>query len=199
MSNYILSYPHSGNTWLRYCIEYLTHRRTIGHEDFSISERKDNFLNVNLSMPPVAIKRHEFKDGEYSPKTDKMIFVIRNPSECIKHDQDVNKEFLKYYSLLMFYKDNYIYGKSAIIRYENLFNTQLKYVLYEIEDVFDLKFEETYLEDLLINMDTHKNHCMSIYRNETNKQGADLSGIPSIYFNDAIMSRYAPPNKPIVI
>ena len=59
--NYLLSYPRSGNTWLRYCIETLSGIRTIGYlnsdlKDKGVLEKYRNDQNVIL------IKRHETKE-----------------------------------------------------------------------------------------------------------------------------------------
>ena len=102
MNNYILSYPHSGNTWLRYCIEFATMRGTIGHRDFTISERRGNFLNIDLSLPPIAIKRHEIELSDLH-SDDNLLLLVRSPFDCIKNGADVTQEFLKYYSLLVTY------------------------------------------------------------------------------------------------
>ena len=101
--NYLLSYNHSGNTWVRYCIEYLSQLPTHGHKAFSISERKDNFLNVNLEASPILTKRHKPNYHEMD-KDDKVVLLVRNPSECIKKGMSVNLEYHKYHDLIIFYE-----------------------------------------------------------------------------------------------
>ena len=98
---YLVSYQHSGNTWLRYCIEYLTKCPTWGHREFSISERKSNFLDINLKNKPICIKRHEFPQRELN-LNDIFLLILRNPYQCIKKSQDQYKEFLRWFSLTNF-------------------------------------------------------------------------------------------------
>ena len=50
--NWLISYNHSGNGWVRYCIDYLTQLPTHGHQPFSVSEKNNNFLNVDLTKEP---------------------------------------------------------------------------------------------------------------------------------------------------
>ena len=109
---FLLSYPHSGNTWLRYCIEYLTSRPTIGnHRNWQakksafINEKISSFIYKNMATSaspfiPLAwiadftiepdkapvYKVHNKKELErfgYDPHNDKLIFVLRNPKESV--------------------------------------------------------------------------------------------------------------------
>ena len=64
--NYLVSYNHSGNTWVRYIIEYLTHLPTHGHQPFSVSQRDNNILDIDVDAEPIAMKRHEIEFDTFS-------------------------------------------------------------------------------------------------------------------------------------
>ena len=59
---YILSYPRSGNTLIRYIVEYLTNRPTIGagngKDDPPIYKRLHQHLK-NVKGEPIAKKEHQ--------------------------------------------------------------------------------------------------------------------------------------------
>lgn len=89
---YLLSYPRSGNTWIRYCIEVIAQRPT-AHMRFS-----DRPIGMPLALltghaldydrPPVWKAHSEqelgFKDHRYNARQDWLICVLRNPKEAIK-------------------------------------------------------------------------------------------------------------------
>lgn len=183
MSNYILSYPHSGNTWLRYCVEYVTMRKTGGHRDFSISERRNNFLNVDLSAPPVAIKRHELELSELK-SDDNLILLIRSPYECIKDGMDEKTEFLKYYSLLITY--DRFKGRKSLLEYNWLFDSNLEYLEMVLE-IFGLRFSAEKMEDLSKNFTGHLSSSAGVYKNVMNRRGASLDCIPKGFFENPIL------------
>jgi hypothetical protein len=67
--NYLLSYPRSGNTWVRYCIEFLAETPE------AISDRNDAVL----------FKAHSINEKQFnnSFKKDRLILLIRNPIEVL--------------------------------------------------------------------------------------------------------------------
>ena len=175
MKTYLVSYNHSGNTWVRYCAEYLTKQPTYGHRKYSISQRALNFLDIDIEGEPILIKRHTLEgitDG------DNFVLLLRDPRDCIKEGQEVYKEFLKYYSLIQGYEAHI--GPKSVIYYNDIFNKD------KLEDVFVAlhiniwnygKTAEKLLEDWAM----HKGVCLNVaYNNETNMLGADLSVVPKI-------------------
>ena len=180
---YLVSYQHSGNTWVRYCAEYVSKRPTHGHRKFSISERNNNFLDIKIDDDPILIKRHEIELGEIL-KDDTFILLLRDPSECIKSDQDVHKEFLRYYSLIKYYEAHK--GPKILFYYEGLFYREWITNLIKHNDMpFFIHSER--LNDLLENWEHHQKMSKSIYQNETNKEGVDLSVIPKIYLEHGLI------------
>lgn len=175
---YLVSYNHSGNTWLRYCMEYITKKPTLGHRKFSISERKNNALRININDNPIAIKRHEIRMGEIRDK-DIFVLILRKPNECIKIDQNVSVEFLKYYSLIQHYKQHR--GKKFLFHYNELFD---KHILSWLRKIYKGRIYKNRLNDLKSNWADHQKKCIGIYKNKRNKKGANLKAIPEILLQD---------------
>ena len=95
--NYVLSYPRSGVTWFRYCVEELTERPTLGASkaDHPICSRNGVDLNVDPNKNYVLFKRHWW-NGEEFEKDDVLFLIIRNPVEIlsrhyISDDHDIDK------------------------------------------------------------------------------------------------------------
>ena len=83
----LFSYPRSGNTWLRYVIEVLTGRPSLGTPDNlpndpPIGQRFDG-LSVDLDATPSALKRHERYHLEAGDEHRPLMVVVRNYKECI--------------------------------------------------------------------------------------------------------------------
>ena len=174
---YLVSYQHSGNTWFRYCIEYLTMKPTHGHQKFSISERNNNFLDIDIKAKPIAIKRHELIKNEIK-NNDTFVLILRHPSSCIKVGQDVNKEFLKYYKLITEYEK--FKGIKHIFYYKDLFDLSF---LSNIQ-ILDLKIIFDRFYKLYVNFEYHKENCISIYDNERHEIGANLDIISNKLLNN---------------
>ena len=180
--NYLVSYNHSGNTWVRYCVEYITKKPTYGHRKYSISQRALNFLDIDVEAHPVLIKRHTL-DG--ITDQDNFVLLLRDPRDCIKEGQDVHKEFLKYYSLIKGYEAHK--GPKSVIYYNDVFDKKsLGYIL----SLFGISISD-YIkttDDLLENWAKHKGVCLNVaYNNETNALGADLSLIPKIFLEHELI------------
>lgn len=165
--NWLLSYNHSGNSWVRYCIEYLTQLPTHGHQAFSISQRKNNFLNVDLNQKPIITKRHEIELSEMS-NDDKLILLVRDPNDAIKEFLDVYKEFDKYYKLVKLYDE--FEGDKIIVKFNELFDPNtIKLIL----DFYKLDFKNNF-EDFKNNFEYHQNRSRSVYHNSVFQKGVDL-------------------------
>ena len=95
---YLLSYPRSGNTWMRYCIEELAKRPTLSLSVDSFNRKKghkviDFFslsaaipsLDVSLQKPPIW-KVHNRSSLLSVPKVDSrstLILIVRNYKEVL--------------------------------------------------------------------------------------------------------------------
>jgi hypothetical protein len=83
----LFSYPRCGGTWLRYVIEVLTGRPTVGaaesfHRDSPICDRVAG-LPVDRGAPPAAFKRHLLSELEPEDETLSLLVAVRNYKECI--------------------------------------------------------------------------------------------------------------------
>lgn len=162
--NYLVSYPHSGNTLIRYFVELLTGVPTTGHNPSSISERfEENVLNVDSTKEPILIKRHEIAENEIT-RDDVFILILRSSKECIKENYE--EEYEKYINLIRQYDAHK--GEKRIIFYRNV----LKDVLKETKEILEfINFEGEINED--IDVEFHKEQSLSVYRNKIGEPGCN--------------------------
>ena len=88
---YLLSYPRSGNTWLRYCIEFLTKRPTlekqaevIGRYNCPLGFWLD--LGTDFERQPIWKMHERFwmeRSGTFDPQRETLILLVRNYKEAI--------------------------------------------------------------------------------------------------------------------
>lgn len=87
--NVLLTYPRSGNTWVRYCVERISGRPSVYPEskgDSPIGSRMD--IGVDLSASPILYKSHNV------PRTDdkRLIVILRDYKEAIpRHQREQEK------------------------------------------------------------------------------------------------------------
>ena len=87
----LLSYPRSGNGWLRYITEALTGRPSLGIPgdpalDPPLYTRLKE-LKVDPDAVPAAVKRHELREMEEADAQRPLIVAVRNYKECIIRDR----------------------------------------------------------------------------------------------------------------
>lgn len=204
--NYLISHPHSGNTWLRYCLEFLTGCPTQGHNVCPISNRKGNFLNIDLSASPVAIKRHEIIEDEIK-NTDTVLLIVRHPTNCIKEDNDVKLESLMLLELLSFYEK--FIGKKKIVYYKDLFDYETieKTMFFLGLEMLTTEPPSFYLDEYKVNKikqscsfgnrkenlknkwEFHLRNSLSVYRNAVGQTGCDINEIPEELLNNEIIKQ----------
>lgn len=171
--NILLSYPRSGNTWIRYCIEFLTKEPTLGYKEsgsFDINPL-GSFINigVNIEKSPILLKKHETNTIK---KIDSLILIIRDYKEVIpRHTgKELNIELLRssinskyssmnYIQLIEYFED--FSGKKAIIYYEDI----LMDLKSSIEKILRLLNKDDYLlEEFMNSIDEHKKNSLKIYK-----------------------------------
>jgi hypothetical protein len=184
---YLISYPRSGNTWLRYCVEFITQRPTIGYQSETASSYdkysigKFSNLNTNLNSEPVLIKRHGF-ESIMNEKSDKIVVLIRNYQEVIiRHSEKIdfdsftsnligkNNE-VDYYSIVNQYdKWN---GEKIIIYYEDLI-TNLEGTLKKVMSFISNEDFSQRISYIINNLEHHKKESIRIYsiHSESKTQG----------------------------
>lgn len=134
----LLSYPRSGNHWVRYIIEALTDRPTYGcgpkdRPIYTNTWRGETVLpNVDPNAQPAAQKMHFTTPKSKGCSThgnycSHLIFIVRDPLEAIPRNLGRSKPWSKdevraavqhYYSLVKYYKS--FKGPKLRVEYESL-------------------------------------------------------------------------------
>jgi hypothetical protein len=184
----LLSFPRSGNTFIRYCIEALTKRPTTSLQPTLYpGDRplgKTFRLNVDFSKPYV-IKAHQYNQNNYLIEPNQpLIFLIRNPKECmISHYATITSMFHenKYYfdNIKKFNDHN---GEKILIYYEDLITNpkpELKKLLYFLSDDEN---NDQILEDFMQDFQSHKNNAKLFYQTHM-KPEAHSSGESLIFYS----------------
>ena len=175
---YLLSYPRSGNTWTRYCIEYITKRPT-GWKDFLFPIQQDNTwincpLNNNFPMevdynaPPV-IKVHEIT--EITQGSDYLVLILRNYKEAIA--RHIGNDFRQMLNMLkdpdnMYIKALQIYHewpetRKMLIYYEDLMMFP-EQTLLSLSNFFQT--EHNYVPTFMHNFNEHKKNVIKLYERD---------------------------------
>ena len=177
--NYILSYPRSGSTWIRYCLEFMTKRPTVGsyskhkkgHHSNVIGSLKN--IGVDLGKNPIFVRTHSPKG--IKDVSGKLVFLIRNYKEVIIRHHNLKQEknpkkLIKnnligleqgsnYMDLISFF-DNYN-GEKLIIYYEDLIENPTETISILADFVCA---EKKFLSELLSNLEEHKKNSLSVYK-----------------------------------
>lgn len=166
--NWLISYPRSGSTYFRYCIEFVTKFPTIGYFydykniDYPIGSLID--LGVSLQKFPILVKRHEFSDIKNNH--DIIVLIIRNPYEAIiRHHLSCDKKNLDdqidyYFNILNQF--DLCENKKIFIYYEDIvrdLNTQILKILNFLNE----NINQDNLKSLLDNQDFHRKQAISLY------------------------------------
>lgn len=166
--NLLLSYPRSGNTWIRYCVEYLTKQPTIGYmrprsaswDMKCIGSFVD--LGVDLDADNILFKRHALDC--LHEDVDKLILIVRNYKECIVRHMNVKSikptpliesnymELIKYY-------DQFV-GEKTLIYYED-FIVDIKPILEQLLTL--LEYDDSHLKSFIKNLEQHKTQSLALY------------------------------------
>lgn len=86
---YILSYPRSGNTWMRYCLEWLTKRPSFSrfnlkhHVNFPLGWTSGFEIDINKPGLEKVHTAIELQRTNANDKTESLIFIVRNPKEVL--------------------------------------------------------------------------------------------------------------------
>jgi hypothetical protein len=181
---YLLSFPRSGNTWVRYFVEFLTKHPTKQihdkNADDQIIGKKLEDLEVDLKKHSILLKMHAMKDVRFkkSYRSHKLIILVRNPFEAIirdiqNKDRDlVLKRFHKYMHILDTY-DRWEADR-LIVYYEDLL-TKPRTTIRNILNFLGLSTSR--LNEFMENYDAHKKRSIKHYNNTESgsKTGGDTN------------------------
>lgn len=173
----ILSYPKSGNTWLRYIIEAVTGRPSLGSpsglsEDLPIYTRVEG-LEVDPDAVPSAVKRHWVRHINEEDRQRPLIVAVRNYKECFIRNRRFLVEDLKiafevevegrlYMEDLAYYTD--YAGPKLLLFYEDLIDEPVNAItslmrFLEVPDEDCSRFLERYEE--------HRDRSLGAYPSQT--------------------------------
>lgn len=182
---FLVSYGSSGNTWLRYCLEFLTKRPTTRLVEIKKSVTLDTKtkgmktpinntyeMGVNYKNPPI-LKVHNFLENypieKFSKKTQsKYILLIRNPKECLKRQNTLsllNETDFHFYQNIEVY-DRWNPKTRKLIYYEDLI-LQPREVLSDLLEF--LEADDRYLDPFMNDFAFHQNRSLNFFE-ETNHE-----------------------------
>lgn len=173
----LLSYPRSGNHWVRFIAEWLSGQPTLGCCDnpFDVPICKNRIpgnalSHVNKSATPILVKSHRVEDYAFSG----LLLILRDPKECIvRHEQAFTEEgCMKYMRLVTFYVQ-YV-EKKHIVYYEDLLNNPEQTVM-AIAEFLDIQNAKERVGKF---MEQHE----ELANASRNAKGRDWKGVAS--YND---------------
>lgn len=193
----LLSFPQSGNTWLRYCLEALTGRPTLHR--YTSQPRLNDFLflwpiawETNFELDPnktLIEKMHQVKETMLhnrnetiylNPDLDTLIFILRNPKETIARVEYASFDLLlegvckAYYPHRLYFEnlaffDSWPAERRYLIYYEDLI-THPRETLAGI--LAFLHESDERLDQFIQDYQQHKQKSLSLYPNPTSR-GSD--------------------------
>lgn len=184
---FLLSYPRSGNTWTRYCIEYITQRPSFNrfnfkHDiNFPLGWLADFPIDINKSPIEKVHFANELKSTGANNELDALILIVRNPKETlVRHlgktvlmaavqENKMPKNLKIYFEALEIF-DDWRSPKKMIIYYEDLLQAP-ESVLLEILAFLNESTDK--LQEFLNDYANHKKKCLSLYK-ESASAGNDL-------------------------
>ena len=170
---FLLSFPRSGNTWMRYMIEFLTRRPTAykpNHNRINLPIGNLEKFEIDFNKNPVW-KAHSPNDLRLIkiPDTGKdlLILMLRNPKECmIRHfGRSPNRNELingEYFINLRTY-DEWNPEKRLLVRYEDLILKPQEVARQLLTFLGD---PDTYFNEFFDKYEFHKNRALTIYSQE---------------------------------
>ena len=162
----ILSYPRSGNHFLRFLVEAATGRPTLGANDHETYRTPRGFMDLpiflrleNLDVPeprPVLVKRHTIREGD---DFSKVVFLVRDPVEAIlSHLRDCSHEKFPAQAEreVTIFSQNFAYvqehprGTTLTVDYEDLLSNSAQ-VLTSVLDFLEVTVSKERFERALEN------------------------------------------------
>jgi hypothetical protein len=178
----IASFPRSGNHWVRYIIEQIYKRPTLGEGDddwkFNIDgpilERIYHSKECFKDLTPIAEKRHNIRQEDNNKK---LLFILRD------FKKSVIIQGLTMYSLDDLFNSNHIYDLmemyyNLIVKFD-IWEKNKKTLIYYIDllnhprDIINKIISFIGVNDEIIqnkidfmnNYEAHRKNCLSIYEN----------------------------------
>ena len=177
----LLSFPRSGNHWVRFGIEWMTKRPTLGCDDnprdIPISKNifEENPLSEVSVGHPIATKHHYFKP-QWHKENVKILCIIRDYRECVfRHAQFFdNADIYAHLRNWMVICRNItrFSGEKCIIYYEDLMSEEKRSDAWHAIGKFFNVDESTIAEFL-----SKHDHFSNLSKNATGRDwGGSISG-----------------------
>ncbi len=178
----LLSFPRSGNTWVRYCIEYITKRPTGEYAYLFPINRTQLFMNnpinnnfdlgVDYEKPPI-IKDHVYTKIQKSFEAKYLILVVRDYKECLPRHlgsysetvqalQNPNCSYIQ--NLKVFHE--WEISHKLLIYYEDLIQNPL--LTYQKISSF-FKEGNNNIKNFLEEIELHKANALFLYERDEQK------------------------------
>lgn len=163
--NILLSYPRSGNHWVRFIIEWFSGRPTKG-----LSPNDPPIKTSILNQKILSHVKGEFivhkKHGVPKGNINKLILILRNPKECIyRQTKNLNVDQINAYMKLINFYENYK-GEKFLMYYEDLI-TDPKNTVTTLVNFMGI-YDDDKINAFIENYDLFFEESIKIYDN-TNK------------------------------
>lgn len=159
----ILSYPRSGNTWLRYIIERGFNIRTYGYlskiDIAPLLYTEEGYRDYDEHW--IGFKRHS--ETHHVPKDTPLIYVERNMDEAITRQLENHPEFDRENEREKWYRNRFIFESWG----DNRFKVEFNQFITDPSDVIpalQVFFGRECNPDLLERLQFHKEKSLEIYR-----------------------------------
>ena len=173
---FLLSFPRSGNHWVRYILEWFSGRETLGEsggKDPPLHTHWPDF-KVDINLPHIVTKRHHMRGNEN--KQSGMILILRDYHESIvRHGGKCSTNFNFYGHMRMkrgLHPVSYIQSlkdfdewpeeRRYLIYYEDLI-IDVKKEIIKLLEFMHVTYTTEYLEDFMDKLDFHKDRCINFY------------------------------------
>lgn len=170
---YILSFPRSGNTWLRYCLEYLTQRPSLYYWNHTGINRPLGLLAgfpIDITKKPfwkVHVEDEMYFLGGINRLVDSVILVVRNPKEAIYRQQSMFDNFdicaedpLRYYFKHLQTYDTWSPERRCLVYYEDLISKPHETLLHILSFLHE---KNTRLDEFMRDYTQHKAQALKLY------------------------------------
>lgn len=171
---YILSFPRSGNTWLRYCLEYLTQRPSLYYWNHNgINQPLGLLANFSIDIAKKPFWKVHVEDemhflGGINRSTDIVILIIRNPKEAIYRQQSMFDNFdifaedpLRYYFKHLKTYDMWIPEQRCLVYYEDLISKPRETLFHVLTFLHERSDK---LDDFMREYTQHKTNALNLYK-----------------------------------
>jgi len=186
----LLSYPRSGNTWLRFCLEYLTHRPTLTYyknpeniRPLSLPIGMSIPLGTDLNLDPIWKVHNETRIKKLGANTgqDLLILLVRNYKESLLRNlrswssvvANIKSGHCDYFNNLRIY-DKWDPDKRILLYYEDLIEDP-RAVLEKL--LFFLQESQERLDSFFASYDSLRETSLLFYQEhagKTSSKGEDL-------------------------